>query len=168
MKRIIAIFCFVAALFILSGAETKSQGPGTPKLRRIDLSGTWVNDKGEEIIIDQTPYMVSGKLAKGGGDCPLPGPNRKRPLYLSSVIQGRGLYETSKLQGDMGGCTTVPALIQDCHYEVAYIVRFTADHVSVNSISGNTLRTMLITMRRTGTSPTASSKKAAVLHDHLA
>jgi hypothetical protein len=136
MKRIIGAFIVVAVIIFFSGAKTNSQGPGTPKLRRIDLSGLWINDKGEQVIIDQTPYMVSGSFAKGGGDCPLAGPNRKRPLYISSVIQGRGLYEGAKLQGEMGGCTSKQFLIQDCHFEVAYIVRFTADHVSVNSIRG--------------------------------
>ena len=134
MKRIAsALIVIVAAVIFSAVVQMKSQ---VPQLRRIDLSGTWKSDKGEEIIISQTPYMVTGKFAKGGGDCPLPGPNRKRPLYLSSVIRGRGVYVGSKLEGEMGGCTSKLILIQDCKLDVAYIVRFTADKVTGDSISG--------------------------------
>lgn len=137
MRRLIAcLFCVAVVALLYLGATTSGQNKGPVKLHRIDLTGTWTNDKGEEIIINQTPFLVTGKLAKGGGDCDLPGPNRKRPLYLNSVIQGRGVYEGSTFKGEMGGCTRVPALVQDCHFEVAYIVKFTADKVSVNSISG--------------------------------
>ena len=137
MKRTTSAFVIIAvALILFSGQQMKSQGPGVPKLRRIDLSGEWETDKGEQIIISQTPQMVSGSFAKGGGDCPLPGPNRKRPLYLSAVIRGRGVYEGSKLDGEMGGCTSKAILIQDCHLEVAYTVRFTAEKVTRDSIRG--------------------------------
>src|SRR5689334_5325655 len=137
MRRFVAcLLCALVTAFLFSGARTSSQNNGPVKLHRIDLTGTWTNDKGEEILIQQTPGYVSGQFAKGGGNCELSGPNRKRPLYLSSVIQGSGVYEGSTLQGDMGGCTRVPQLIQDCKYDVAYIVKFTADHVSLNSISG--------------------------------
>ena len=46
--------------------ENEQSGAGVPKLRRIDLSGAWMNDRREEIIIEQTPFMVSGSFAKGG------------------------------------------------------------------------------------------------------
>jgi hypothetical protein len=35
------------ALIFFSGEQMKSQSPGAPKLRRIDLSGEWENDKGD-------------------------------------------------------------------------------------------------------------------------
>ena len=136
MKLEIVAFLFVAILVVLfSGARTRSQH-GQPKLRRIDINGTWTNDKGEEIVVSQTAFNVSAKFAKAGPNCDLQGKNRTRPLYLSALIKGRGLYEGSTLEGDMGGCTRVAKLIQDCSFDVAYIVRFKADKVSLNQISG--------------------------------
>ncbi|MDQ2976813.1 MAG: hypothetical protein M3R69_15560 [Acidobacteriota bacterium] len=134
MKRTTSVLMVILVAVIFSSVvQMKSQ---VPQLRRIDLSGTWENDKGEQIIMTQAPYSVSGSFANGGGDCPLPGPNRKRPLYLKAFILTRDVYEDSKFEGDMGGCTSKEVLIQDCHLDVAYTVRFTADRVTVNSISG--------------------------------
>jgi hypothetical protein len=133
MKRIAIVMMVILAAVILSTlGPVKSQ----VKLRRMDLSGEWVSDKGDKIIITQTPYLLTGAFAQGGGDCPLEGPNRKRPLYLKALILGRGLYQGSKLQGEMGGCTSKLPLIEDCHYDVAYIVNFSADKITETSISG--------------------------------
>ncbi|HEY6047082.1 MAG TPA: hypothetical protein VIU65_10800 [Pyrinomonadaceae bacterium] len=136
MKRVTALLSLLLlALVLYPNPQVTSQN-GVPKLRRIDLSGEWVNDRSEKITIQQTPGHVTGTFATGGGDCPLQGNNRKRPLYLSAVIKGRGLYEGGTLEGEMGGCTRVEKLIQDCNFDVAYIVRFKAEKISVNRISG--------------------------------
>lgn len=133
MKRIVIVMSVILAAAILSALRpVKSQ----VKPRRMDLSGEWVSDKGDKIIITQTPYLLTAAFAQGGGDCPLDGPNRKRPLYLKALILARGLYQGSKLQGEMGGCTSTIGLIKDCGYDVAYIVNFTADKITETSISG--------------------------------
>jgi len=57
-------------------------------------------------------------------------------ILISLALMLLGADIVSTLEGDMGGCTRVAKLIQDCNFDVAYIVRFKADKVSLNHISG--------------------------------
>ena len=102
MYKLYPAAIFTAAL-ILSAHTITAQNT------KIDLSGTWTTESGEEVEIVQLDTTITSTFTappgQPAGDCPNGG---HRGKYIDGKLVGR------TLSGTMMRCTVSKALVEDC------------------------------------------------------
>lgn len=109
----------------LAAIHIVAQNQGHSNQPKLDLSGKWKTDQGDEVLITKSGVHVRASLVAGGA-CRWGG---SRDYYLDGDLQDHSLHGTLQL------CTSNKKLLDDCHLTDPDTVKFQAT-ANRNSIKG--------------------------------